>query len=161
MKAIKSITRLIILHSLFWFVVQMSIAHLGTRIPKSFFEKYSYLFRSFQWEENGELWDHTLKVSKWKRLIPEGAQINKDIYDKSKLSLNIEETRSLLLEMRRAELIHWISILPVWLFVKAPRYIKMINIAYVLFSHLPVIVAQRYNRPRIERLIRIIEKRGK
>ena len=61
MKAIKSITRLIILHSLFWFVVQMSIAHIGTRIPKSFFEKYSYLFRSFQWEENGELWDHTFK----------------------------------------------------------------------------------------------------
>lgn len=93
-------------------------------------------------------------------MIPEGAQINKDIYDKSKLSVNIEETRRLLLEMRR-RIDTLISILPVWLFVKAPRYIKMINIAYVLFSHLPVIVAQRYNRPRIERLIRIIEKRGK
>lgn len=161
MKAIKSITRLIILHSIFWFVVQMSIARLGTRIPLSFFERYSCLFRLFQWEKNGKLWDKILKVSKWKKFIPEGAQINKDIYDKSQLSLNIEETRRLLLEMRRAELIHWISILPVWLFIKAPRYIKFVNIGYVLLSHVPVIVAQRYNRPRIERLIRIIEKRGK
>ena len=98
MKAIKSITRLIILHSLFWFVVQMSIAHIGTRIPKSFLKSILIYFDLFNGKKMVNFGIILLKVSKWKRLIPEGAQINNDIYDKSKLSVNIEETRRLLLK---------------------------------------------------------------
>lgn len=161
MKAIKNLIRLIILHSLFWFLVQMFIARSGTYIPLKFFKKYAYLFQPFHWEQNGQLWDKKFKVSKWKSFIPEGKQLNKEIYDKSQLTINIEETHRLLLEMRRAELVHWISIVPVLIFIKAPRYIKYANVAYVMLSHFPVIVAQRYNRPRIERFIRLIEKRGK
>lgn len=160
MKTIKNVTQLIILHSVFWFSVQMVISHLGTCIATSFFDKYPRIFRSFSWEQNGELWDDKLKVSRWKKLIPEGAQLNKNIYNKSQLTYDKQDIHRLLLEMRRAELIHWISILPVLIFIKAPKYIRYINVIYVVMSHIPVIITQRYNRPRIERLECLIEKRG-
>ena len=94
-------------------------------------------------------------------MIPEGTKLNNAIYDKSDLTNNIEETRHLLLEMRRAELVHWLSMVPLIVFIKTSKYIKYINLLYVVFSHVPIIIVQRYNRPRIERFIRLVEKRGK
>ena len=149
-----------ILHSVFWFSVQMSIAQLGTRIPLRFFDKNAHFFVLF----NGKRWSNlgdTLQISKWKKLIPEGTKLNSAIYDKSDLTNNIEETRHLLLEMRRAELVHWLSMVPLIVFIKTSKYIKYINLLYVVFSHVPIIIVQRYNRPRIERFIRLVEKRGK
>ena len=161
MKNIKKLAYLVILHSAFWFSVQMSIAQLGTRIPLRFFDKNAHFFRPFQWEKGGQIWGDTLQISKWKKLIPEGTKLNSAIYDKSDLTNNIEETRHLLLEMRRAELVHWLSMVPLIVFIKTPKYIKYINLLYVVFSHVPIIIVQRYNRPRIERFIRLVEKRGK
>ncbi|MFL0594124.1 glycosyl-4,4'-diaponeurosporenoate acyltransferase [Staphylococcus sp. HMSC62A08] len=161
MKNIKKLAQLVILHSVFWFLVQMSIAQLGARIPLRFFDKNAHFFRPFQWEKGGQIWGDTLQISKWKKLIPEGTKLNNAIYDKSYLTNNIEETRHLLLEMRRAELVHWLSMVPLIVFIKTPKYIKYINLLYVVFSHVPIIIVQRYNRPRIERFIRLVEKRGK
>ena len=81
-----------ILHSVFWFSVQMSIAQLGTRIPLRFFDKNAH-FSSFSMGKGGQIWGDTLQISKWKKLIPEGTKLNSAIYDKSDLTNNIEETR--------------------------------------------------------------------
>lgn len=94
-------------------------------------------------------------------MIPEGSKLNSHIYNKNSIEdLNIETLKQLDIEMKRAELIHWLSIIPVIIFVKSSRYIQIINLIYVLFSHIPVILVQRYNRPRLEKLIRLIYKRG-
>ena len=66
MKNIKKLAQLVILHSVFWFSVQMSIAQLGTRIPLRFFDKNAHFFRPFQWEKGGKIWGDTLQISKWK-----------------------------------------------------------------------------------------------
>ena len=58
------------------------------------------------------------------------------------------------------ELVHWFSILPVIVFVRAPKYIKTINILYALLANVPIILTQRYNRPRLERYYQLKYKRG-
>ncbi|NEF12352.1 glycosyl-4,4'-diaponeurosporenoate acyltransferase, partial [Staphylococcus aureus] len=58
------------------------------------------------------------------------------------------------------ELIHWISILPVIIFNKGPRLVKYINIFYAMITNVPIIIVQRYNRPRLTQLLRILKRRG-
>ena len=52
-----------------------------------------------------------------------------------------------------------ISILPVIIFTKAPRLVKYINI-YAMIANVPIIIVQRYNRPRLTQLLRILKRRG-
>lgn len=92
--------------------------------------------------------------------IPEGEWVNKNIYNKHVLKpLTQESVYKMIIEMRRAELVHWLSILPVIVFVKAPKCIKTINILYALLANVPIILTQRYNRPRLERYYQLKYKR--
>ena len=65
MKNIKKLAQLVILHSVFWFSVQMSIAQLGTRIPLRFFDKNAHFF-VLSMGKGGQIWGDTLQISKWK-----------------------------------------------------------------------------------------------
>lgn len=161
MLRMKNMFLLILIHSLYWTTLQLLIAHVGTKIPLSFFKKTYLFFEPCQWENQGGIWNRLFKVDKWKKWIPEGSKINNNIYDKSKLNFRTDDIHNLLLEMRRTELIHWISILTVLIFGHAPRYIKWINVVYVCVSHVPIIITQRYNRPRVAQLIRLRERRGR
>lgn len=53
-----------------------------------------------------------------------------------------------------------ISILPVIIFNKGPRLVKYINIFYAMIANVPIIIVQRYNRPRLTQLLRILKRRG-
>ncbi|WEN69729.1 glycosyl-4,4'-diaponeurosporenoate acyltransferase [Staphylococcus sp. NRL 16/872] len=125
------------------------------------FEQYSRLFKSFSWEKEGKLWNDTFKINKWKHYIPEGSQLNHNIFNKKYLtSFHSNYIHTMILEMRRAEFVHWLSMMPVLVFYKAPRYIQIINICYVLVANLPIIVTQRYHRPRLEKIYQIKLERG-
>lgn len=148
-------------HSIYWSVTQMSLSHLFTKVPRSFFDTYHYWFRTFSFEKEGQLWNRLFFINKWKMYIPEGEWLNNNIYNKHVLRpLAQENIYKMIIEMRRAELVHWFSILPVIVFVRAPKYIKTINILYALLANLPIILTQRYNRPRLERYYRLKYKRG-
>ena len=71
-----------------------------------------------------------------------------------------DEIEKMIIETKRAELIHWISILPVIIFNKGPRLVKYINIFYAMIANVPIIIVQRYNRPRLTQLLRILKRRG-
>lgn len=61
----------------------MALASLGTKLPHTFFTKYSQLFKSFSWEKEGKIWNDLFKINKWKHYIPEGSQLNQNIYNKN------------------------------------------------------------------------------
>ncbi|PNZ89175.1 glycosyl-4,4'-diaponeurosporenoate acyltransferase [Staphylococcus devriesei] len=158
---LKKVVTLGIFHSMYWFSIQMTISYLFAKLPLTFFEKYGHVFKSLSWEENGNLWNTLVQINRWKKYIPEGNKLIPNIYNKKQLtSFKTSNIYRMILEMRRAELVHWLSILPVIVFVKAPRYIKIINFCYALLANIPIIVAQRYNRPRLERYYQLKRKRG-
>ncbi|MBO1198185.1 glycosyl-4,4'-diaponeurosporenoate acyltransferase [Staphylococcus simiae] len=159
-KSIKLI-KLIVLHSIYWSSVQLIIANVGTYIPRHFFVKHHNWFSSFKFEQQGKFWQGRFKVHLWKKMIPEGQKINSKIYNKKHLTAYDSNTiETMIIETERAELIHWLSILPVVIFVYAPKYLKIINVLYVLIVNIPIIVVQRYNRPRLRRLLRLRTLRG-
>ncbi|MDW0113292.1 hypothetical protein QT711_08830 [Sporosarcina saromensis] len=59
-----------------------------------------------------------------------------------------------LLESRRAEFVHWLMIVPSFLFfLWNPLWAAWLNVLYAVLFNVPLIIIQRYNRPRLERII--------
>lgn len=52
----------IIYNALYWFIVQMVIAQLGTRISYKYLEKDNIYFRTWNFEQEGRLWQQLVKV---------------------------------------------------------------------------------------------------
>ena len=124
-------------HSIYWSVTQMSLSHLFTKVPRSFFDTYHHWFKTFPFEQGGQLWNRLFLINRWKGYIPEGESLNKNVYNKHVLKpLTQESVYKMIIEMRRAELVHWFSILSVIIFVRASAYIKINDILNTLLVNL-------------------------
>jgi len=65
-----------------------------------------------------------------------------------------ENLNRFLIESSRGEMTHWLAIFPFWLFgFFTPPHAVWIMLAYALAVNMPCIIAQRYNRPRVKRLL--------
>lgn len=74
-------------------------------------------------------------------------------YDINYLNLFVKETA-------KAELIHWLGMLPfIIYFLLTPPLVALIMVLYAIIVNLPCIIAQRYNRPRLIKIIGILKKR--
>ena len=98
----------IIYYGLYWFIVQMIIAQLGTRISPKCLKKDNIYFKSWNFEKEGQLWQKLVKVQYWKNQLPDGQRINSNIVSKAAFdtSSNTHEVSQFILETRRAELVH-------------------------------------------------------
>ncbi|PSL41537.1 glycosyl-4,4'-diaponeurosporenoate acyltransferase [Planomicrobium soli] len=144
-----------------WMFFHLSISYGIYRIPFQWFVHHQGLFQPIRFERNGELWQRLFRVKDWKQQLPDGSMLFPKAYNKK--ALHGRDSSSLtefLVESRRAELTHWLSIIPAPLFLLwNPVGIFWANVAYAVLFNAPFILAQRYNRPRLERLI--IQKQNK
>jgi len=147
------ITLLIIF--LLWPTFQLSASSLCVIIGDGSFSKESWLYRSKKWERDGELFNTLFKIRRWKRFLPDGASIIPGAFRKKHLgSFSEENLEKFLVESRRAELGHWLAIIPFWVFgFFGPPIIILYMLIYALIINLPCILAQRYNRPRIIKIL--------
>ncbi|CDR26156.1 Glycosyl-4%2C4-diaponeurosporenoate acyltransferase precursor [Staphylococcus schweitzeri] len=161
MKTMKKYVKTALFCSMYWLIVQLNIAKLGTRIPDKYFRQKHIIFKSFNFEKHGKFWHQWFYVKKWKHKILDGYQFNQNIYDQRHLvTINTYEVEKMIIETKRAELIHLLSILPVIMFNKSSRLVKYTNIFYTIIANVPIIIVQRYNRPRLTQLLRILKRRG-
>lgn len=144
-----------------WLFFHLLISWGTAGIPSLWFVRCSRLFRSFRFERNGDLWQRIFRIKKWKHHIPDGTMFIKNGYNKQALHGNDGSSLAeFAIESRRAELTHWLSMIPAPLFLFwNPLWAFWINAAYAVLFNVPIIIAQRYNRPRLERLI--IQKANK
>ena len=143
-----------------WAFFHILISFLMERVPASYFRQDSFFLHSLLWEDNGEIWERLFRVKRWKHLIMDGTIIIQKGFEKKRLASNKREyLERFLQESRRAELTHWISILPAPLFfLWNPVWAGWIMIAYACLFNGPIIIAQRYNRPR---LIKILQRKAR
>ena len=142
-----------------WLLIQMGAAFIGNRLPKAFFEK-SALFKEFGFESEA-FYKRVFKVHRWKKLLPDGAAISKNGFRKRRMqSMDKAYVAQFILESKRAEAVHWLAILPFWVFgLWSPPIVVPMMFVYALAVNLPCIIAQRYNRPRLERLLERLERK--
>ncbi len=153
---LKSVLEPVLLNIAAWAFFHVLIALLCFAIPLAFFVKPYSWFRIWGWERQGELWSRWFLVKGWKGRLLDGSLILKRGYAKRTLpGTSLEDLGIFAAETKRAELTHWLSILPAPLFfLWNPAWAGWVMVLYAVLFNLPFIVAQRYNRARIERILK-------
>ena len=149
----------ILLCFIVWPVLMVSAALLCTRLPDRFFDYATWFYRAHPWENDGEIYQKWFRVRRWKKYLPDGGSLVKGGFEKKKLvNFSKDNLDKYLRESCRAEMIHWLAILPFWVFgFFTPPIVILYMLIYALAINMPCIIAQRYNRPRI---VRIVARRG-
>lgn len=152
----------IILCFLLWPVLQVGAALICIHMPDLHFLPDGFFFRARRFEKGGQLYDRIFKVSRWKHLLPDGGMVwKKRGFKKKRLDNFTEENLNrFLVESARGELTHWLAILPFWIFgFFAPVRVIWFMLLYALLINMPCIIVQRYNRPRVHKLLYKIKAR--
>jgi len=151
----------IIIFILLWPLLQLSISFLCILVNDKHFNYRSFFYKTGSWENNGEIYNKVFMIRKWKKFLPDGGAIMKGYKKKHLDNMSKENLEKYLIESCRAELQHWLSIFPFWIFgFFAPARVLIYMLIYAVAVNLPCIIAQRYNRPRIVKLLIKMEHRA-
>ena len=146
----------ILLDIFLWFIIHMGIVYSITCVSRQRFRPDAWLYRERSWEQKGRLYHKLFRIKAWKSRLPDGATWMKERGFPKKILQ--ERDHSYLLMFRqetcRAELTHWITILfsPLFFFWN-PLWVGFFMIFYALAENMPLIMAQRYNRARLNRVL--------
>jgi glycosyl-4,4'-diaponeurosporenoate acyltransferase len=145
----------ILLDCVAWAAIQMGIAYLATRWPRRLLNPRSWLLRTRSWEDGGSIYQRTLRVRSWKTRLPSGGAWFRGGFSMRRLEArDTEYLQTWVLESCRAELCHWVALLPSALFFlwNLP-WVGLIMIAYAITFNAPCIIVQRYNRTRLQDIL--------
>lgn len=141
---------------LVWPVLQVGAALICLNLPDRFLSPDALFFRTYRFEDGGRIYERIFHIRKWKHLLPDGGMVwKKRGFRKKKLeSFSEENLDRFLVESVRGELTHWLAIFPFWVFwFFTPPFVPWIMLVYALLVNIPCILAQRYNRPRVQHLL--------
>ncbi len=137
-----------------WPLIHIAVAFVVLRLPAQLFARDNQLTALHRWELDGLLYRDWMGIRRWKSLLPDGAPWlggfrKKDLNRRDPFYL-----AQFLIETRRAEVAHWCMVccLPIF-FLWNPPWARLVMAAYALAANLPCILAQRYNRIVLRRLI--------
>lgn len=152
----------VMLFFILWFIFQLSAARISHLLPDKWLDPKNVLFRPRKWEKDGKLYERVFKIKSWKEFLPDGAAVSKTDYRKKNIrDFSYENLNLFLKESCRAELSHILAIFPFWIFgLFAPLNVVPIMLAYALIVNIPCIIAQRYNRPRILRILELKKRQN-
>lgn len=133
----------------------MVISLLAMKIPDQWFKQHQHLFRTWKWERKGQIWNDIFQIRKWKKKLPDASLLIKAAFSKKSLQgATTASFKKFIIETQRGELTHWLSMLPAPLFfIWNPKWAGMLILIYAFFSNVPFILVQRYNRPRLIRML--------
>ena len=144
----------IVLDAAAWAAVQVGTGYVAHRLPLRLLDRDRWLWRERRWERGGRFYVDVARIRRWKRFLPEAGAAFRGGFDKRRLQGRApEDLERFAVETRRAELSHWLALLPAPLFMALnPPLLAPFMAAYALVVNLPCIAAQRYNRIRLRRV---------
>ncbi len=129
---------------------------LAEKMPHGLYNYKKWLYRERKWEDGGRLYERVFFVKKWKAHLPDIGDFLKWRFSKKHLvDVRTDYIRRFLTESCKAELTHWMIILSSFLFIfwgGLVTFSRILLLAMVLNG--PYIIIQRYNRPRLVRLLK-------
>ncbi|MDR1540709.1 MAG: hypothetical protein LBU32_22445 [Clostridiales bacterium] len=137
-----------------FFSISNTIASLA--LPLKWLNPRNRIFRSRAWEKGGAIYQKLFRVKKWKNSLPELGDFFKSIFYKKKIQrFDNEYLEIYVIESCRAELTHESIIAASFLFAIWAEASVFLTVIYIsLLLNIPFIMIQRYNRPRILRMIK-------
>ena len=142
-------------------VVGSAALHAGTgwiahRTPATRLAGDGPLLRLRRWERDGRWYERRLRIRRWKDRVPEAGALFAGGVSKRHLGgRSTDDLQAFARETRRAERGHWLALAgsPLFVLVDPPAG-AVAMLAYGAASNLPFIAIQRYNRARIEAVLR-------
>lgn len=138
----------------FWAAVHTTTGLYVHRLPVERLERDRWVHRPRRVEAGGRLYD-ALAIRRWKDRLPEAGALFAGGVSKRHLPPAAEGgLERFVVETRRAELGHWLALLPGPLAVLwNPPVGAVAMVAYGVLANLPFIAVQRFNRQRAQRVL--------
>ncbi len=145
---------MLLLFFVLWALFQTGAAFVCAHLPDCYFKCDGFLYRTRKFEQNGKFYQKWFFIRHWKHLLPDGASAVGGFRKRHLTDFSRQNLEKFLVESRRAELTHWLAIPFFWVFgLFGPPIVLPLMFAYAVLINFPCILAQRYNRPRIQRLL--------
>ncbi len=142
-------------------VCSLAVLIIGLVLPRKWFNPESMLFAERKWENGGKIYNR-LYVSKWKSKLPDMSK-----YIKQMLSKRIHGTETaddinrLIAETCVAEAAHYVLMaLSVGMVIIWRDVGGLICCLCYAAGNIPYIIIQRYNRPRLARMMNRLKSRS-
>jgi glycosyl-4,4'-diaponeurosporenoate acyltransferase len=149
-----------VLDLLAWLFFHLGIGYFCSQLPITRFDPNRPLYLTYPWEKNGKIYEKLLRVRLWKEKVPEGGKLYPNTFSLKRLaSLDLDYLERWLRESCRAEFCHWLLMLPGLLFfLWNDVMVGWLMVGYAVLNNILPIAMQRFNRPRIRRMIRIVQR---
>lgn len=135
---------------------------LGRALPKSLFKGDRFPFRQFGWEKQGSVYER-LGVRKWKEKLPDMSVILPKLMPSKRLPKDATSAQLTLMvrETCVAEWIHGLLCIAGFgcVFIWKGVWGWVVSLVYALVGNIPFIIIQRYNRPKLTRILQKIQAR--
>lgn len=138
-----------------WLVIQLGLAWSFTQIAAERFDYECRFARPKGWERGGRFYERVFFIKHWKDQLPDASRMLRGGFAKANLQTATPEyLKRFLQETWRGEVVHWLALLALPLFaIWNPWWGVGVNAAVALAVNLPCILALRYNRARLQRLL--------
>ncbi|MDF1824654.1 MAG: hypothetical protein P1U68_08425 [Verrucomicrobiales bacterium] len=136
--------------------IHLGISWAYTRMPRDRFDPGSPLFRQRAWEKKGKTYQTMFRIRSWKHFLPDAAPWF-DGFAKGRLTdKDSEYFRKFIAETCRGEAAHYAQIPGIMLtLIWNPWPVAaMVIIVYAVFSNLPCLILQRFNRARLQAFLK-------
>ncbi len=134
---------------------------IGEKLPREKFDPEKFPFKCAKWEKEGKIYDN-LGLRYWKTHVPDMSKYFPRAFSKQgNFSRDPAHLRRLVQETCSAEAVHWALIALSFVFPILMDELGGLAMVLYIIGNLASIVIQRYNRPRIMKIIGVIEKRKK
>lgn len=132
---------------------------LGEKLPRRWFNPEKFPFKSFSWENEGRIYEK-IGIQWWKNRTPDMSKYMRRAFSKQgNLLRDPQHLRRLVVETCSGEFVHWVLIFLSPVFAILMDEMGILAMLLYIVGNLVSLVIQRYNRPRIMKIIQRIEKR--
>lgn len=139
-----------------WAGLSVGAGYLGHRLPTRWLARDRVPFRLLGFERDGRWYERRLRIKRWKDRVPEAGDVFRGGFSKRAVQARDRaHLERFVVETRRAELTHWLLLAAAPLFLLwNPWWLGAVMVVYALVANVPCLLIQRYNRARLERVLR-------
>ncbi|RLQ95495.1 glycosyl-4,4'-diaponeurosporenoate acyltransferase CrtO family protein [Falsibacillus albus] len=145
--------KVLLVNAAIWAFLHISISFFCLKLNERTIFKIGSNLKISLWEKESGFYQ-MIGIKKWKDRLPDAADWIRGFPRKSFSQYRKGELlNGFYCELLRAEISHWLQMLPFPLFFLFNDFNNFIlNMAYAIFFNLPFILIQRFNRTRVEKL---------
>jgi glycosyl-4,4'-diaponeurosporenoate acyltransferase len=148
----------ILLDIVIWLLIHLSAVRIALRRSDDVFRLDKSLYRVRSWEAS--VYETLFQIKRWKHYLPDAGTTQRLGFSKAQLqSKDPQYLERFVVETRRAEYSHYLQMIPAPLFFLFNEpWVGGLMIVYAVVVNLPCIITQRYNRPKLIRLLSKVKK---